>query len=174
MTVCNLSQPIVPKIHDQQLLTLRWRSFPRQGRERYSVFFAYNGRQWFVYDCLQPVAPHITKDTRLTIVDAQLTLIFKLTQGACLVHFCLRRLPIICLWRFATCRTPYYWRYTTNNHWCSIDAHFQDQAASVSLSFLPNKLANNLFMTVSNLSHPILPKIHDQQTLTLRWHSFSR
>jgi len=59
---------------------LRWRSFPRWGRDSSAYTFAYKGSQWFVYDCLQPVAPHITQDTRSTIVDAPLTLISKVAQ----------------------------------------------------------------------------------------------
>ena len=95
-------------------------------------------------------------------------------HGAFLFLFCLHRQPIIRLWLFATCRTPYYPRYTTNNRWRSVDAHFQDGAGCISLSLLPIKAANNSFSTVCNVSHHILPKIHDQQSLTLHWRSFPR
>jgi len=40
--------------------------------------------------------------------------------------------------------------------------------------FLPIQEANTSFMNVCNLSHPIWPKIHDQQSLMLRWRSISR
>jgi len=173
LTVCNLSHPILPTIHDQQLLTLRWRTFLRWGREGIAICFAFKGSQWFLYDCLQPVAPHITQDTRPTIVDAPLTLIYKMGQGAFLFLFCLQKQPLIGLWLFATGHTPYYPKYTTNNRWRSVDAYFQHRAGNVSLSLLPIKAANHVFMTFCNLSDRILPKIHDQQSLTLRWDLFS-
>jgi len=55
-----------------------------------------------------------------------------------------------------------------------VDAHFQDVVGSVSLSLLPVKAANASFVTISNLSPPRLPKIHDQESLTLSRRSFWR
>jgi hypothetical protein len=43
----------------------------------------------------------------------------------------------------------------------------------MSLSLLPIKAANTLFMTVCHLARPILSKIYNQQLLTLCWHLFS-
>jgi len=73
----------------------------------------------------------------------------------------------------ATSRCDWPW-WKTYNRWHSIDAHFHDGAGSVSLSCLRIKAANDLFMTICNLSPPRLPKIHLQELLTLRWHPFSR
>jgi len=70
-------------------------------------------------------------------------------------------------------RHSYYQRWRTNNCWRSVDAHFQDGVGSVSLSFCVINAANTMFMAVCNLSPQRLPKIHDQQWLTLRWRSFS-
>jgi len=50
----------------------------------------------------------------------------------------------------------------TKNCWCSIDAHFQDGAGSMSLLFLPLKAANTSSMDVSNQSQLILPKMQSQ------------
>jgi len=158
----------------QESLTLRWETFSRWGIERFSFSFAYKGSQWFVYDCLQRVARHITQDTRPTIVDAPFTLIFKMGKRVFLFLFCLLKQPMIRLWLFATCCTPYYTSYIINNCWRNIDAKFQDGAQSVSLSHLPINAANDLCMTVWYMSHPILPRIHDQQPLTLHWCTFSR
>ena len=44
----------------------------------------------------------------------------------------------------------------------------------MSHSLFPIKAADSLFMTVCNLVPPRLPKIHNQQSLMLCWHSFSR
>jgi len=70
-------------------------------------------------------------------------------------------------------RHSYYRRCKTNNRWRSIDGHFQDRVASVSLSLFVIKAANTVFMAMCNLWSPRLPKIHDQQSLTLHWRSFS-
>ena len=65
----------------QQSFTLHWRSFLRWGRERFTSSGFYEGGHYFIYDCLQPVTPQITQDTRPTIVDAPLTLICKMGRG---------------------------------------------------------------------------------------------
>ena len=84
------------------------------------------------------------------------------------------RLPSPCLWMLVIKHHSYYRRCKTKNRWRAIDAHFQDGAGSVSHSLLPIKSANTSFMTICNLSPPRLPKMHDQESLTLRWHSFLR
>jgi len=63
----------------------------------------------------------------------------------------------------------YYWQCNSKNCWRSVDANFQDGVGSISLSLFPVKAANNFVMTVCNLSPPRLPKIQDQQLLTLHW-----
>jgi hypothetical protein len=64
-------------------------------------------------------------------------------------------------------------RCKTNNCWCSIDTHVQDRVGSISLSLVPVKAGNILFMTVCNLLPPWVPMIHDQHSLMLCWFSFS-
>ena len=81
----NLSPCRLPKIHDQELLTLLWRSFSWQGRESFTFSFSYKGIQYFVYDYVQSIIPQITQDTWPQIVDAPWTLIFIIGQGA--FHF---------------------------------------------------------------------------------------
>jgi hypothetical protein len=44
--------------------------------------FVYHRSQYFVYDYMQPITPKITQDTWPRIVDAPLTLIFMMGQGA--------------------------------------------------------------------------------------------
>jgi len=82
--------------------------------------------------------------------------------------------PILCLWLSAHCCPTDYPRYTTNNCWRSIDAHCRDGAGSLLFSPFPIGAANTLFMTICNLLAWRLPNIHDQQSLTLHWHTFSR
>jgi len=146
MTVCNLSNPILPKIHDNQSLTLHWRSFSRWGRMCFCCSFAYKRSQWFVYNCWQAVAPNNTQDTGPTIVDTPLTLIFKLRQGGYSKLFCPNRRPMIALGLTATNRWCDYPGRRTNNRWRSIDANFQDKVESMSLWFLAIKAANTSIM----------------------------
>jgi len=75
MTTSNLSPCRLPKIHDQEWLTLRWRSFSWWGRQRFTVSFAYKGSQYFVYDNSQPIAPQTNQNTWPRIIAAPLTLI---------------------------------------------------------------------------------------------------
>jgi len=89
------------------------------------------------------------------------------------VHICLKWLPDPSSWILVIKRQSYYQSCKTKNCWHSVDAHFRDGVASVSQSPLPLKASNTLFMTVCNQSPPRLPRIHDQQSLTLRWRSFS-
>jgi len=71
--------------------------------------------------CLWSSATYITVDARPKIVNAPLTLIFKMGQGAFRFLFLLYRRPIPGLWVYLTCHPPR------------------------------------------------LPKIHDQQSLTIHW-----
>jgi hypothetical protein len=73
MTVWNLSPCWQPRIHDQEMLTLRWHSFSWWGKEHFPVYFAYKGSQYFIYDYLQPIANKILQDTWPRIVDPPLT-----------------------------------------------------------------------------------------------------
>jgi len=77
MTICTLWPPRSPKIYDQESLTLHWPSFSCWGREPFTVSFAYQGSEYFVYDYLQPIAHKITQDTWPTISDAPLPLILR-------------------------------------------------------------------------------------------------
>jgi len=89
MTYYNLSEVWFPKMHDQQLLTLRWRSFSWWGREGIAICFAYKGRQKFLYDYVQPIGGVISQNAWPKIVDAPLMLIFMMGQGGYCNLFCL-------------------------------------------------------------------------------------
>jgi len=75
LSICSLLPPRLPQIHDQESLTLRWRSFSWWGRVGFTFYFVYKGSKYFVYDYLQPIAHKITQDTGPRIIDAPLTLI---------------------------------------------------------------------------------------------------
>jgi len=73
----------LPMMKGQKPLMLRWRSFSWWSRERVPSSFAYEGGQYCIYDCLQPIATPITQHARPNLIDALLTLIFRMWQGAC-------------------------------------------------------------------------------------------
>jgi len=150
MAVCNLSPPRSLKIHHQQSLTLLWHSFPRWGREHYTVSCSYNCSQYFVHNCLQLVTAQFTQDTWPTVLDALLTLIVNMGQGRYCNLFYLSGRPIIPVWLSST-----YWRCDYPGRrsgrslmlrWRSVDAHFQDEVGSVLISFLQIKAANTLIL----------------------------
>jgi hypothetical protein len=64
--------------------------------------------------------------------------------------------------------------YKTTNPWCSVDAHFQNRAASVSLSHFGWSTANMSFMIVCIPSPPRLPLLQEQKSLTRHSLSCSR
>ena len=62
----------------------------------------------------------------------------------------------------------------SQNAWSQIvDTYFHDGAGRVFKSVLPIKAANTPSITMCNLPPHRLPEIHDQQSLTFRWRSFS-
>ena len=82
--VCDHAALRWPKMRDLESLTLSWHSFSRWGKECVAFSFAIEGGQYLSYDYLQPIATQITQDARPKIVDAPLTLISRMGQGACL------------------------------------------------------------------------------------------
>jgi hypothetical protein len=75
----------------------------------------------------------INHPARPKIVDAPLTLIFRMGQGACLFFFWVRKRPIHPLWTFASNHHLDYSWCKTKNHWRAVDYHVQNGATSVSL-----------------------------------------
>jgi len=133
----NWLPPRLPMIHDQQLLTLRWRSFSWWGREGIAICFAYNGSQKVLYDWLQPISGVISQDAWPKFVDALLTLIFRMWQGGYCNLFCLSRWPKIALWLSATYQQCDFPGRMIKNRWRSVDPHFQDEVGSISLYYWP-------------------------------------
>jgi len=80
---------VLPDLQDQKLLKLRWHSVSRWGREHHAFFLAYNGWQHFHYVYSLPNRVCITQLTGPKIVEAPLTLIFKMGQGASRFLSCL-------------------------------------------------------------------------------------
>jgi len=63
--------------------------------------------------------------------------------------------------------------YRTKNRWRSVDARFQNRAASVIISLLGWNTANTLFMIICIQSPSRLLMMQDQKSLTRRWLSCS-
>jgi hypothetical protein len=118
-------------------------------------------------------SPWIIQDATPKIVDALLTLIFRLGMGPCHFLFCPSRLPVCWLWIPASKWHSNGLTYKIKNHWRSVDAHFQNVAVTVSIFLLPIKAAHTLIMDNSEqigLQLTYLPQII---LLTLRWRSVS-
>jgi len=77
---------------------LHWRSFSGLGREHDAIIFALQGSQYLVYEWLQPFAIEVTHHAQPKIVDALLTLIFRMGQWRYGLLFCHERLPVCWLW----------------------------------------------------------------------------
>jgi len=93
----NLGHPAtsrLTKMQDQKSLMLHWHSFSGWGRECVSLVFSTEGGQYFIYVDLWPVTTEIAQDGKPEIIDAGLTLIFRMGQWLCHLLFCLQRLPI--------------------------------------------------------------------------------
>ena len=71
-------------------------------------------------------------DAMPKIVDAPLTLIFRMWQRACHLHFSQSRWPLHLLWKDVTMQPIDCWMCKTQNHWHSVDPHINHiETASV-------------------------------------------
>jgi len=158
--------------YSHHILWDRNNSFHSQSYHKvFLSLFLFNNSQNNVYTKDQPHCAVINYDARPTIVDTLFTLIFMMKQGACHFLFFIYKWQILCL-RLSTTSCPVdYPRYMTNNHWHSVDAHFQDGAWRVSQTVLIIKAARCAFISVSNLSTVWLPRTQDQKLLMLCWRS---
>ena len=163
----------LPKIQHQQSLTLYRLSFSGWDRKRVRIVLILKGSQCLVYEWLQLITTGVTQDEQPKIVDAPWTLISRMGQWQCSILFCQGRLSLSWLWIAATRSHFNYLTYKTKNRWRSVDAHFQDGAGSLILSFLTWKAANTSFMNGCNQSPLRLPKMRSEKSLTLCWCSFS-
>jgi len=168
--ICTM--PWSTNMQNQKLLSLCCHSFCGCGNVYLKLCFSRTGHHYFEYTLLPHSVPHFGQDARPKIVDTPLRLIFRMGQGAFRYHFCHLRQPILRLRMFTTNPQLHYPGCKTKNHWCSVDAQFQDWAGSALLLFLPVKAANTWLIDVSNQSPVRLPKIQDQKLLTLHWCSF--
>jgi len=134
----------LPDIQDQKLLTIHWHSFSRSAREHVAFSLAYNGGQYST-DVLQRLNhSSITCLTGLKMVDALLTLIFRMGQPGCHFLFWVEIQPIPHWWLSASNCHLDYPRCKSKNHWHAVDYHVQDGAGSVSLLILFIKAADSL------------------------------
>jgi len=136
--ICTI--PWWPSMQEQQLLTLRWRSFSECGRERVAVVFVPKGCQYLINGCLQPIGTYITQYRKLTIINAPLRLMLRMWHWPCCCLFGLSKLPICWLWITATKSLFNYRIYKTKNLWWSIEAHTLNGAVTVLLSLCLQKL----------------------------------
>jgi len=84
-------------------------------------------------------------------------LIFRMGQEACCNWFALKGGQYLIYASLQTHRRLDYTSWKTQHLWCSVDAHFQDGAGSVSLLFLASMAATTLFLHVSKQLSVTLP-----------------
>jgi len=65
-------------IQGQKSLMLCWHSFSRWGRGCVAFVFTYKGSEYFIYNYQWRDTPRMTQDAAPKIVDALLTLIFRM------------------------------------------------------------------------------------------------
>jgi len=117
----------------------RWQSYSEWVRERLALSFAYKASQYHISELPQPIAMQITNDARPKIVDALLTIISRMGQGACCSLFCLNSQPIPHWLMAATNRHEDYQWCKTKNCWPSVDAHFAMSLSTICYHlFWPN------------------------------------
>jgi len=134
--------PWLPNTHQLKLLMLRWCSCSGCSREHIAVVLASEGCQSVMNGCLQPIGKWITQDSKWKSIDAPLTLILRTRQRAWRLSFSHSRPPMSDKWRSTPNRNINYPRCEAKNSWCSVDAHSQDAAGSMSLWVFPVKAAN--------------------------------
>jgi len=112
----------------QKSLTLRWRSFLGQRSKVVATsFVSKDGRSCdygLISSCSPLDFPWCNAKTRWHSIDAQLTLIFRMWQGAYSLRFSLLRRPIRSLWNDMTIPPIDCQMCKTVNRWHSVHAHF--------------------------------------------------
>jgi len=170
--MCNLSPPRLPMIHDQQSLTLRWRSFSWWGMEDIAICFAYKGSQnsfMTQYTISEVSFPRRMTKNHWRSLDAH----FHDGAGGYCYLFLPRKAAKNSFMTEYNLSEVWFPRTHDQNNWRSVDAHFHDGAGRVLLSVLPIKAAKNSFVTEYNQSEVLFPRTYDQKSLTLRWRSFA-
>ena len=66
---------------------------------------------------------------------------------------------------YTICKTKHCWR--------CVDAHFYNRLTQISCTVLPEKAAITSYMNYCHKAILRLPKMQDQESLTLHWRSFS-
>jgi len=118
------TMPRLPTMDKQQLVTHLWHSVSCWHNDDIEHCFGWKDFHYMAYEYLPQSSTYITNDARPKIIEATLTLIFSMGQGACRFCFGCVRQPI-----------PYLWMSGTNCHvdnpWCeskscrhSVNAHF--------------------------------------------------
>jgi len=92
----------LPDLHDQDSLMLRCHVYWEWCGDHVALSFANKASQYRIYEWPQPIATQITNNSKPKIVDAPLTLIFRMGQAAYGSLVCLKSQPIPHLWLAVT------------------------------------------------------------------------
>ena len=126
---------LLRNLQDWKLLMLHGVWFSRRDTERLTFYFAFKCCQYCCY--VEPIQNYfiMTRITRPKIVDTLLTVISKMGQGACCFVFYLSTVATLPLCELHAKSHFYYRTNMTKQRWHSVDAHFRDEAGSISHLF---------------------------------------
>jgi len=146
-----------------------WRSFSEWGSDRGWLTFGHTGSQYVGYASQRPHQLSISILVRPKIVDAVVTLCFKIMQWPWHFLLFLSRLPIRWLGITVTKLMVSYISNKTKNCWYSVDTQFQNGAANISLSPQGMTNVNPLIKHYSDQVNCQLPHLEGQISLMLCW-----
>jgi len=132
---------------------LGWQSFSGWHCDRVTVSIAYYGCLYICYGWQCANHLPITLFIRPKILEAPLTLIFRMGNWTCHLLFCWQRLPICWLRITASISLSNYHTYITRKHWRSVDDQFR-MIATLTLTTLQIKAAK-LRLWVNAVAQPL-------------------
>jgi len=113
------------KLQDQKSRTFHWHRLLGDSHNVVANIFALQGSQYFDCGLMLLHSPWIIQDAAPKIVDAPLTLTFRMRQQACRIPFCQSGWPLCSVWEDVTTQ-PFDSRLCkTTDHSRSIYAHIK-------------------------------------------------
>jgi len=162
----------------QRSLTLHWRWFLGGSSDIVTSIFVQKGDQYYEYGCMPWHSPGSVNDARPKIIEAPLTLIFRMWQRYDCWPFCPYQRPVLPSLLNAVVQPSHYPRCKTRNRWRSVDKHSSHGATSMSPAVWHLKPANNSSLDWCDNATLWLLKRSDynrgrcvEAPLTLRWRS---
>ena len=143
----------IPNMQDPMMLTVPWHSVSSWCNTDVMHYGISKRRHYLIYELLRLRDTWLTLGAIPNIVDAPLTLLFRIRQGECRCCFCHWRQQTPDIWMSEMNCHTHCPRCNTNNGWNSVDTYFQIRAVTVVLALLPMKAANTWVVHASSVSN---------------------